>query len=266
MGYYGFPEYVPVAEKKAKAQKSLEKLRKQNPDICPVIINGRNLANTWWGKAWNKNLESYSDYSNRLERGRSYARHGSVLDLKIMAGKILALVQGSGRKPYQVEISIQVLNEPIWKQITTQCLGKIDSLQELLEGKFPKALVELFTTPGKGLFPTPKEIKFNCSCPDYASMCKHVAAVLYGVGARLDENPALFFLLRDVSLDELISKAIIEKSEILLEKSTQMSSRVIGDEDLGAIFGIDLENVDDEMIIKYKTEKNIKAIKNKKTK
>ncbi len=241
MGYYGFPEYVPVSERKARAEKSLEKLRQKNPEISPIIIEGRTLARTWWGKAWNKNLESYADYANRIERGRSYVRHGAVLDLKIMPGKILALVQGSGRKPYQVEIKIKVLQQQIWQKTIAQVSGKIDSLQKLLAGKFPKELEEFFIKPKEGLFPHPKEIEFDCSCPDYASMCKHVAAVLYGVGARLDENPALFFVLREVNLAELISKAIVEKSEILLEKSTQKSSRVIGDDNLGDIFGIELK-------------------------
>ncbi len=241
MSYYGYPEYVPVAEKKAKAQKSLEKLRKKSPDISPVEISGRTLAKTWWGKAWNNNLESYSDYENRIGRGRSYVRHGAVLDLKITAGGISALVQGSGTKPYLVNITIQPLSADIWQEITKACEGKIDSLQELLEGKFPKGLADLFTAHGKGLFPAPKEISLNCSCPDWATMCKHVAAVLYGVGARLDVNPALFFVLRNVNIDELVSKAIAQKSETLLKKSGRKSGRVIADDDISGMFGIDME-------------------------
>jgi len=241
MSYYGFSEYVPVAQKKARAQKSLEKLRKSNPDIAPIIINGRKLARTWWGIAWNGNLESYSDYSNRIGRGRSYARQGAVLDLKITPGKIAALVQGSESKPYQINITIEPLSKNIWEAITKACEGKIDSLQELIDGKFPKALGELFTVQGKGLFPSPKEIYLNCSCPDWANMCKHVAAVLYGVGARLDENPALFFVLRNVNIDELVSKAIAQKSETLLKKSSRRSGRVIDDGDISAMFGIEME-------------------------
>lgn len=247
MGYYGYPEYVTVAEKRAKAQKSLEKLKKKNPDIAPISIDGRKLARTWWGKAWNDNLESYSDYANRLGRGRSYVRHGAVLDLKITPGKVTALVQGSNSKPYRIDIAIEPLSKKTWETITQACEGKIDSLQELIDGKFPKALAELFTAQGKGLFPTPKEISLNCSCPDWATMCKHVAAVLYGVGARLDENPTLFFILRNVNIDELVAKAIVQKSETLLKKSGRKSGRVIDNDDISAMFGIEMETENEKI-------------------
>ncbi|HEY8910232.1 MAG TPA: SWIM zinc finger family protein [Desulfosporosinus sp.] len=242
MAYYNeYPEYVTVAEKRQKAQKSIEKLRKKNPDICPVIIEGTKITKTWWGKSWNDNLESYSDYSNRIGRGRSYVRHGAVLDLKITQGKIMGLVQGSVSKPYQVSISIQPLSKAIWQVVTENCVGKIDSLQELIVGKFPKALSEVFTAKGIGLFPASKEIKLECSCPDGAHMCKHVAAVLYGVGARLDDDPTLFFVLRNVKVDDLISKAISQKTETLLKKSKTKSRRIIEDADLSDMFGIEIE-------------------------
>ena len=242
MSYYdGFPEYVPVAEKRARAQKSIENLRKKNPDIAPVVINGRKLARTWWGKAWNDNLERYSDYANRIGRGRSYVRHGAILDLKIASGKITALVQGSEKKPYIIDITIQAMDKLTWKTITKACEGKIDSLQELLDGKFPKTLSELFMEKGKGLFPAPKQISLKCSCPDWAVMCKHVAAALYGVGVRLDEDPKLFFALRDVNIEELVSTAIAEKSETLLKKSARKSSRVLDNDNISAMFGIDMD-------------------------
>jgi uncharacterized Zn finger protein len=237
----GFPEYIPVAEKRRQAQKSVEKLRKKNPDISPVIISGTKLTTTWWGKSWNKNLESYSDYSNRIGRGRSYVRHGAVLDLKMTEGKISALVQGSEAKPYQVTISIQSLSKDIWETLTNDCAGKIDSLQELIDGKFPKALSEMFTAKGKGLFPAPKEISLKCSCPDYATMCKHVAAVLYGIGTRLDDDPSLFFALRNVNIQDLISETISKKAQTLLEKSKTKSRRVIEDTDISGMFGIEME-------------------------
>ena len=239
--YSSYPEYIPVAEKRKQAQKSVEKLRKKNPDISPVIITGSKLSRTWWGKSWNDNLESYSDYSNRIGRGRSYVRHGAVLDLKMTQGKISALVQGSEAKPYQVNIIIQSLSKDIWETLTNNCAGKIDSLQELIAGKFPKALSELFTAKGKGLFPIPKEISLKCSCPDSAKMCKHVAAVLYGVGARLDDDPGLFFVLRNVKIEALISETISKKAETLLEKSKVKSRRVLEDPDISGMFGIELE-------------------------
>lgn len=239
--YGGFPKYIPVGEKRRQAQKSVEKLRKKNPDISPVIITGSKLTRTWWGKSWNDNLERYSDYSNRIGRGRSYVRHGAVLDLKITEGKISALVQGSFSKPYQVNISIQPLAKDIWETLTNDCAGKIDSMQELIEGKFPKALSELFSAKGKGVFPVPQEISLECSCPDWAMMCKHVAAVLYGVGARLDDDPSLFFVLRKVNINDLISETISKKAQTLLEKSKAKSHRIIEDTDISDMFGIEMD-------------------------
>ncbi len=237
-GYYDKPT---AAEEKERNKKAAEKLIKKNPDISPILVSGRTLASTWWGKAWNKNLESYSDYSNRIGRGKSYVIRGAVLDLKIRPGKIAALVQGTRRAPYEVEINIKPLDKEVWNQLVKTCGGKVESLSELLEGKFPKALEEMFTAKGRGLFPSPKEITFDCSCPDYAMMCKHVAAVLYGIGSRLDENPLLFFILRNVDVEELVSKAISQKSETLLKKSRKKSDRVIENGDISSLFGIEME-------------------------
>lgn len=192
MSYYGFAPYVPVEVKRARALKTLDKLKEKNKDLQPVMIEGRTLAKTWWGKAWNENLESYADYSNRIARGRSYVRYNAVLDLKIVRGEVTALVQGSTSEPYTITIKIDRLKKDKWDNITSLCNQRIDSLEQLLEGKFPKELEAVFMKKEYGLFPSPREIHFDCSCPDWASMCKHVAAVLYGIGARLDTNPMLF--------------------------------------------------------------------------
>jgi len=251
MGSYGsFPAYIPVAERKERAAKSVEKLKKKNKDISPVVITGKSIAKTWWGKSWNKNLESYADYSNRIGRGRSYLKNGAVLDLKITEGNINALVQGSRSKPYKVDISIKALQKNIWEDIMNQCLGKIESIEELIEGKFPKVLADFFTVKGKGLFPSPSEIELRCSCPDWAIMCKHVAAVLYGVGARLDDNPELFFVLRQVNINDLISEAINKKTQTLLEKSKSKGRRVIEETDIFDMFGIDMEVTGEDEIKK----------------
>ncbi|HBG15464.1 MAG TPA: hypothetical protein DDW93_01675 [Firmicutes bacterium] len=239
--YDEYPEYISVAERKRKAQIAVEKLKQKDPEIEPVLIEGRKLVTTWWGKAWNDNLERYSDYENRIGRGRSYVRHGAVLDLKIKRGKIKALVKGSRAKPYKVEIEIRPLEDEIWKKIKKSSEGKIDSLQELLAGKFPKALSELFTTKGSGLFPAPTEISFDCSCPDWAALCKHVAAVLYGVGARLDHDPSLFFTLRGVKVEELITDVIQGKTKAMLGKAQVKSRRILEDADITAIFGVEVE-------------------------
>lgn len=251
----GFPEYVTAAEKREKAQKGFEKLKKKKHDISPVIITGKKLARTWWGESWNHNLERYSDYSNRIGRGRSYVRSGAVLDLQITPGNICAQVQGSRKKPYQVDITIQPLAKDTWEAITKACAGKIHSLQELIEGKFPKALSDLFMLQGKGLFPMPNEISLNCNCPDWAVMCKHVAAVLYGVGARLDDNPSLFFVLRKADIGELISETITGKSQSLLEKSKTKSGRIIDDIDISSMFGIEMESEQKKTLKKPTTRK-----------
>jgi len=241
--YYGYPKYVSVAEKRAKAEKKLKQLRKKNPKLAPVMITGNRLATSWWGTAWNTNLEGYADFSNRIGRGRSYVKHGAVLDLKIESGKITALVQGSESAPYQVKITIKPLEKSVWEQIIEQCRGEIDSLDALLGGALPKAMEAILTRQGDGIFPSPKEIEFDCSCPDWASMCKHVAAALYGVGARLDTDPSLFFLLRHVNMESLVSSVVRSEADQLLEKAKiRKSKRIIRDADLSSAFGIDLDD------------------------
>ncbi|MCF7974708.1 MAG: hypothetical protein K9N55_12900 [Phycisphaerae bacterium] len=243
MGFYdyGYPAYVSVAQKRAKAKRQLEKLRKKNPNLRPIVLEGSALTRTWWGKAWNKNLERYADFSNRIGRGRSYVRHGAVLDLQIAPGKVTALVQGSRSKPYNVDIDIKSITKTQWQTIV-QAVGKeLSSLEQLLEGRFPKALETTFTKEKQGLFPTPREISLKCSCPDWATMCKHVAAALYGIGTRLDEDPLLFFVLRQAKVEDLITQAVQDQSDKLLKQAKRKSTRVIDDSELGDVFGIDLD-------------------------
>ncbi|MCP4119382.1 MAG: hypothetical protein GY737_29090 [Desulfobacteraceae bacterium] len=240
----GFPKYVSVAEKRAKAEKKLEQLKKKNPDIAPIEIKGRKLAESWWGISWNKNLESYADFSNRIGRGRSYVRHGAVLDLRIEEGRIISLVQGSASRPYKVEISIKKLPPKVWKNIIRECRGEIGSLGLLVEGKLPKAMEAVLTDPENGIFPSPSEIGFDCSCPDWAFMCKHVAATLYGVGARLDQDPSLFFTLRGVKMEALVSQAVKDEADALIKRAkSKGSKRIIQDADLSSAFGIDMEDL-----------------------
>ena len=245
MAYWRYPRYVSVGEKRAKAERKLKQLRKKNPAIHPIVIAGSAIAKTWWGKSWNLNLERYADYSNRIGRGRSYVRHGTVLDLQITPGQVKSLVQGSRAKPYSVIIKIKGIGKNIWKNMKAACAGKLDSLPALLAGQFPKALGEIFTVRGEGLFPSPKEIEFDCSCPDWAYMCKHVAATLYGIGARLDEDPGLFFKLRKVKVDDVIQQTVKDQSDKLLKKAEKASARTIAESDLSGMFGIDMEeNID----------------------
>jgi uncharacterized Zn finger protein len=242
MSYWGFPRYVSVAEKKAKAAKKLKQLSRKNSNMKPVILQGSAIARTWWGKAWNLNLERYADQHNRISRGRNYVRHGAVLDLQIAPGEARASVQGSQSNPYSVIIGIKTLKKDMWQTILGQCQGMLESLQELLNGSFPKAIGEIFTHSDSGLFPSPKEIKFSCSCPDGAGMCKHVAATLYGIGARLDESPELFFSMRNVEMGDLIGQAILEHKQKLLARASKKSSRIIEKADLSSTFGIELEH------------------------
>ena len=234
MSWY-YPPYVPVAERKKKAAKKVASLIKKGHIVNPIIIKGRVISKTFWGKAWCKHLESYSDYENRLPRGRTYVRNGSVIDLKLNSGEIRALVSGSSI--YTVMIKIDSISAQKWKNLVKECAGKIDSLIELLQGKFSKGVMEIITHRDRGLFPHFEEIKLDCSCYDYADMCKHVAAVLYGVGAHLDEHPEDLFTLRDVNHTDLIAQA--GSSDLSEGSSDQDSTRLTGD--LSSLFGIDIE-------------------------
>jgi uncharacterized Zn finger protein len=237
-GHYGYKPYKPVAEKKAEAQKKLAKLAKKNPDISPIVIEGRKIAVTWWGKAWNKNLESYADYANRIGRGRSYVVNGMVLDLQIGPGVVNAMVSGSRKTPYDVLIRIDKLPEHRWKTIVEQCSRRIAGISDLVEGKFPEDLAQIFLKQESGLFPSPREIHLGCSCPDWAEMCKHVAAALYGVGARLDSDPMLFFTLRSIDFSELLKKSVDEKIGSMLKNAGRKSDRTIDDTDIAKLFGL----------------------------
>lgn len=236
MSWFSYGEYVPVSEKKEKAAKQIEKLRKKDPNLSPVIVEGRKITNTWWGNSWCKNLESYADYGNRIGRGRSYAKNGFVIDLKIDEGMIVGKVMGS--RTYTSKIKIDVLSESNKENIINAVGRRIDSVADLVEGKFPKDFEELFLTQKKGLFPSPQEIHLDCSCPDWADMCKHVAAVLYGVGVHLDQDPLLFFKLRGVDVTDFIKSSIEEKLAHMMKNAENTTDRVLEDADLTELFGL----------------------------
>ena len=233
--YGGWAPYVPVAERRRKAAREMEKLRKKGHPVSPVVITGRAIAATFWGKAWCDNLESYRDFENRLPRGRTYVRNGSVVDLQIAPHQVKAKVSGSSI--YTVSVNIGEVPAKQWKSICADCSGGIDSLVELLQGRFSKGVMERICRQGTGLFPKPSEIRFDCSCPDYASMCKHVAAVLYGIGARLDQQPELLFRLRAVNENDLV--ADLDKA-LPMAKSGPAAGKVLDADDLSAMFGLDM--------------------------
>ena len=239
MAFWGqWGRYVPVAERRATARREMEKLRKKGKNIQPVNLDGRTIARSFWGKGWCDHLESFSDYANRLPRGRSYVRNGSVCHLDIRPGRIEAIVSGS--ELYNIVIRINELKAATWASIKNKCSGRIGSMLELLQGKLSDQVMAIVTDRQHGLFPQPGEIALDCSCPDWADMCKHVAAVLYGVGSRLDSQPELLFLLRDVDAQELIA------AEMALPDAAAVTvGDTLADDQLGAIFGIDLDTATD---------------------
>ena len=237
MSWYSYdrPAYVTVEQRRRRAAKKIAKLKKAGRDVSPVEIGGRKIAATFWGEAWCRNLESYSDYSNRLPRGRRYVRNGSVIDLQVEAGRVRALV--SGTYVYEVDIAIKSLAKRRWTAIKGECAGQIGSLVELLQGSISKGVMEIVSRKHEGLFPAPREISLSCSCPDWASMCKHVAATLYGVGARLDHAPELLFTLRGVDPTEMVAAAL-ERPPI---GGKPGRGRALAPERLSSVFGIDID-------------------------
>lgn len=231
---YGFRPYVSVGTRRARAARELAKLQKKGRSLSPVVIEGRKIARTFWGEAWCDNLERYSDFANRLPRGRTYARNGSVVDLQVGPGTVAALV--SGTSLYDVRVTVDSVARARWTAICRDCSDAIDSLVELLQGRFSKSVMARLCQDKAGLFPSPKEIQFTCSCPDWASMCKHVAAVLYGIGARLDDQPQLLFTLRRVDQQELIAKA----GSDLSKTKAPGRAKVLAHDDLSEMFGIEM--------------------------
>ena len=233
--YYEFRLYVPVAKRRAQATRELARMAKKGQPPSPVVIEGKKIAHSFWGIAWCDNLEGYSDFDNRLPRGRTYVRNGSVVHLEIARGKILARVSGSSL--YTVNIEIDPLTQPRWRAFKQRSAGKVGTLVELLQGRLSKAVMELVTDRESGLFPSPKEIKIGCNCPDYAWLCKHAAAVLYGVGSRLDTAPEMLFTLRGVDHTELIDQAAASIPDAVTKGGTPTLHG-----DLSALFGIEISD------------------------
>lgn len=232
---YEWRPYVPVAQRRAKAMAKMEKLRKKGVDVQPVRIEGRTIAHTFWGKAWCEHLEKFSDFANRLPRGRTYVRNGSVCHLDIAKGRIEAKISGS--EIYDIAITIKELPKAKWEAVKRDCGGQVGTLLELLQGKLSQEVMQVVTDREKGLFPQPREIDLDCSCPDWADMCKHVAAVMYGVGARLDRKPELLFLLRGVDHTELVGQAT---AQAVVAKGATSKARVLRADQLGEVFGIEM--------------------------
>jgi uncharacterized Zn finger protein len=238
MSYWGWKPYVPAAARRGKAASTATKAKKAGATLSPIAPSRGAIAKTFWGKAWCDNLERYSDFANRLPRGRTYLRNGSVIDLAIGQGEVRAQVVGSTL--YRVEVRVAAVEDRHWKAIGADCAGSIDSMVELLQGTFSKAVMQRLCRSGDGLFPQPKEIEFACTCPDWAAMCKHVAAVLYGIGARLDQRPELLFQLRRVDGSDLLVQA---GSGVTRPRNPLRTAKVLDESALGDVFGIEMVEV-----------------------
>jgi uncharacterized Zn finger protein len=234
MSWWDIDRKPNIQEQRRNAARESHRLAKTGEKLSPVVIEGRAIASSVWGKAWCENLESYRDFEYRLPRGRSYVRHRAVIDLKVSAGQIAGLVCGS--EVYTVQIAIKPLAQAHWSRIKAQCAGQVGSLIELLEGRLSEAVMRIITHRDNGLFPKPAEIRMDCSCPDSATMCKHVAAVMYGVGARLDHQPELLFALRNTDHADLIAQA---PDFAVTRKGS--GRKTIADDALGSVFGIELD-------------------------
>ncbi|MDQ6701914.1 MAG: hypothetical protein M3Z96_01805 [Pseudomonadota bacterium] len=233
-GYGAWAPYVPVAERRRNALLEFARLKKAGHPAAPVVVEGSKIATTFWGKAWCDNLEAYGDYANRLPRGRTYVCNGSVIDLSIGPREVTAKVSGS--EIYSVRITIEALPIAAWKSICADCAGRVASLVELLQGRLSKAVMDRVCRQGDGLFPKSADIRFSCSCPDAASMCKHVAAALYGTGTRLDAEPELLFRLRAIDAREIFANL---DAALPAARGSSTGPRLDAG-DLAEIFGIDM--------------------------
>jgi uncharacterized Zn finger protein len=239
MSYFSYRPYVPVAKRREKALRKIKKLAKQGLTIQPVEIVNKKITTTFWGKAWCDHIELFKDYENRLPRGRTYVRNGSVCHLAIDQGLITGMVSGS--EIYNISIKINTLEPSKWEHIKKICMGKISSLLDLITGKLSAGVMEVVCDSKNGIFPLSTDIKLSCDCPDYATMCKHIAAVLYGVGSRLDVQPDQLFKLRGVNHEELVDlKVAIDD----VTKAKEPKHRHLIDPKLSQIFDIDLSNED----------------------
>lgn len=223
---------MPVGQKIQRGKRALLKQLNKNQKPDPIEIKGRTIAHEFWGKSWCEHMESFSDFASRLPRGRTYARNGSVCHLQIETGKVKAFVCGS--ELYEINISFKPLSAKKWARIKKQCAGEIGSLLELLQGKLSQEVMQLVADAKQGLFPLPGEMNFDCDCPDWAGLCKHIAAVLYGVGHRLDSQPDLLFVLRDVDPQELVNTHFAMPEPASVAPS-------IAEDQLAAIFGIEID-------------------------
>lgn len=235
MSWFAHKPYMSAAQRKAKARRESERLHKKGQTLLPVHVEGLQIAKTFWGKSWCEHVEQFSDIDTRLPRGKSYVRSDAIIDLQIRPGMITAMVMGS--ELYSIRIKITQLTAEKWRAIKKKTSGQIGSLVELLQGRMSDAVMQS-VTQNDGLFPKVGQIDLDCSCPDAAGMCKHVAAVLYGVGCRFDEQPELLFKLRGVDHTELLNEATKAAGVV----SDAGDRKIIAAGDLNDVFGIEIDS------------------------
>jgi uncharacterized Zn finger protein len=180
------------------------------------------IGETWWSKRWISVLESFN-MGTRLTRGRSYARQGQVVSIDVELGKVKAKVQGSMPKPYNVKIALQPLSDQDWEKVIEAMASQALFAAKLLAGEMPQNIEEAFGAVHLSLFPTSlKDLDTDCSCPDYANPCKHIAAVYYLLAERFDEDPFLLFKLRGRTKEQIIA-ALRERRVASLPAETAAS-------------------------------------------
>lgn len=236
-GFRMWAPYVPVATRLFNATKAAEsKAKKTGRTAQPVTVSGRRIGTTFWGKAWCENLVTWKDYDNRLPRGMTYLQNGSVVDLHITPLNADAIVAGS--EPYTVQIQFKAIPQSHWTTLRKKCTSNINSLLDLLSGKFSSGVMEHLTSTQTGLFPAAQDLKMSCSCPDSSRCCKHIAAVFYAIAVRLDHQPQLLFQLRGVDHLELVAHAV--NADNLERELSPTNSSDLQIDNLGELFGIEL--------------------------
>lgn len=193
---------------------------------------GTKLARNFWGQAWQQHLATFEHFSGRLSKGRSYLRLGQLYNLEMEPGMVRAEVAGAAL--YEVAVQVKPMTQERWEQLVVRCTGRVTGMLDLLEGKLSDEVMAVMTGIDAGLFPEAHDVRVVCSCPDHADLCKHGAAVLYAVGLQFDREPAGFFKLRGVRVDDLCQGA-----SVVLEQKNEGAVE-LPDADLEKLFGIDL--------------------------
>ena len=218
-------------------------------DYGEVKIDGKVISSSWWGQMWCRNIENYSNIRNRLERGRTYIRQNTVKSLSISNNCAESQVQGHSKEPYRVIINIKTIEKSKYDNILNKCENSVDNLESLMTGSFPKEYQQFFTDEEYGLFPKSNEIDYNCTCLDYEKnmhMCKHIAATMYAIGNKLDNDPLIFFKLRGIDISEFSNKILKKETEFVWNNINGESNRKINSNDISFLFGVDCDEIDDE--------------------